>query len=391
MDEPPVDARGVAQAGLTALATGDAPRARDLLLRAVAAGLADANVCVALAKACERIGDEVGKAAAVDRALTIEPRNLGALVVKGDCLLQGGDARAASAYYSAALQYMPQFNALPPNMQDSLRRAKAASDRIASELEDFVRARLATAGFAGQRVSSRFENSVDMLLTRKRPYFQEPRYFYFPELPQIEFFPREMFPWLDEVEANTSRSRAELEAVMAETGEFAPYLTAGPNRPVRNQNGMVGNPDWSAYFLRRDGTEQPGAIRCPQTLEPLTEAPLTNIPGRAPSVLFSKLAAGAHIPPHTGMINVRLVCHLPLIVPHGCSFRVGNTVRPWVEGKAWVFDDTIEHEAWNRSEEDRYVLIFDIWRPELSEDERRATAALCQAIEDFGGAQPLGL
>jgi aspartyl/asparaginyl beta-hydroxylase (cupin superfamily) len=85
------------------------------------------------------------------------------------------------------------------------------------------------------------------------------------------------------------------------------------------------------------------------------------------------------------MLNARLICHLPLIVPAGCEFRVGNDVRQWVEGKAWVFDDTIEHEAWNRSEHDRYILLFDIWRPELGEEERAAVGALCEAIDAYRG------
>jgi hypothetical protein len=53
-----------------------------------------------------------------------------------------------------------------------------------------------------------------------------------------------------------------------------------------------------------------------------------------------------------------------------------------------IFDDTIEHEAWNRSDADRYSLIFDIWRPELSEDERACVAALCEAIDAYGDNTP---
>jgi aspartyl/asparaginyl beta-hydroxylase (cupin superfamily) len=83
------------------------------------------------------------------------------------------------------------------------------------------------------------------------------------------------------------------------------------------------------------------------------------------------LKAGAHIGAHTGMYNTRLICHLPLIVPPGCSFRVGNQVREWEAGKLLIFDDTIEHEAWNDSGEDRVMLIFDIWHPELTEQEKR--------------------
>ena len=90
----------------------------------------------------------------------------------------------------------------------------------------------------------------------------------------------------------------------------------------------------------------------------------------APAVLFSLLKPGAHIPPHTGMLNVRYICHLPLIVPPDCSFRVGERTVAWQEGKLIAFDDTVEHEARNASSEDRLVLIFDVWNPHLSEAER---------------------
>ena len=92
--------------------------------------------------------------------------------------------------------------------------------------------------------------------------------------------------------------------------------------------------------------------------------------------MFSLLKAGARIAPHTGMFNTRLVCHLPLIVPPRCTFRVGNEVRERREARLFIFDDTIEHEAWNDSDQDRVVLIFDIWRPELDDREREELTAL---------------
>jgi aspartyl/asparaginyl beta-hydroxylase (cupin superfamily) len=95
--------------------------------------------------------------------------------------------------------------------------------------------------------------------------------------------------------------------------------------------------------------------------------------------MFSLLKAGARIEPHTGMFNTRLVCHLPLIVPPKCSFRVGNEVREWREGKLFIFDDTIEHEAWNDSDELRVVLILDLWPPSLGAGDRRAVAAVIGA------------
>ena len=115
----------------------------------------------------------------------------------------------------------------------------------------------------------------------------------------------------------------------------------------------------------------------------LRGAPQPDQPGRTPSAMFSLLKPKTRIPPHTGVSNVRLVTHLPLIVPPGCGFRVGNDTREWETGKAWVFDDTIEHEAWNDSEQLRVVLIFDVWHPQLSAAERAMITAMTAGINQF--------
>jgi aspartyl/asparaginyl beta-hydroxylase (cupin superfamily) len=79
---------------------------------------------------------------------------------------------------------------------------------------------------------------------------------------------------------------------------------------------------------------------------------------------------------------------LPLIVPPNCRFRVGGETREWHAGAAWVFDDTIEHEAWNDSDVPRAILIFDVWNPELTALERdlvrETTAALAEYYEPEG-------
>ena len=97
---------------------------------------------------------------------------------------------------------------------------------------------------------------------------------------------------------------------------------------------------------------------------------MCEVPGKAPTVMFSVLAPHTRIPPHTGTTNTRGIVHLPLIIPDGCGFRVGGETRQWEPGRAWVFDDTIEHEAWNDSDEPRVILILDIWNPLLTEADR---------------------
>ena len=103
----------------------------------------------------------------------------------------------------------------------------------------------------------------------------------------------------------------------------------------------------------------------------------------APTAVFSALEPHTHIPPHTGSANVRLLCHLPLVLPGPARFRVGNTTRDWEIGQAWVFDDTIEHEAWNDADALRVILIFDVWNPFLAEGEKALITAMMQAQRQY--------
>jgi aspartyl/asparaginyl beta-hydroxylase (cupin superfamily) len=103
------------------------------------------------------------------------------------------------------------------------------------------------------------------------------------------------------------------------------------------------------------------------------------------------LAPHTRIPPHTGETNARLVVHLPIIVPSGCWYRVGFEERRWRVGEALIFDDSIEHEARNDSDEIRVVLIFDVWNPLLDPAEREMVRAMSAAARGFKGAQrPVG-
>jgi aspartyl/asparaginyl beta-hydroxylase (cupin superfamily) len=124
--------------------------------------------------------------------------------------------------------------------------------------------------------------------------------------------------------------------------------------------------------------------RCPRTAALLESAPLADVPGQAPTAFFSMLQPKTRIPPHTGVTNTRLVCHVPLVIPPSCGFRVGAETRSWEPGKAWVFDDTIEHEAWNESDQPRYILIIDLWNPYLTEAERGWVRAATAAIAEYG-------
>ena len=102
--------------------------------------------------------------------------------------------------------------------------------------------------------------------------------------------------------------------------------------------------------------------------------------------MFSLLSPHTHIPAHSGETNARLLVHLPLIVPGNCRFRVGNETRDWKEGQAWIFDDTINHEAWNDSDDLRVILMIDVWNPYLSQAERAMVSELLNGVSEYYSA-----
>lgn len=379
----PVDARALVQQAIEALRKGDPATGRDRFQQVIASGVADASVWLGLALALRGTNDKEGSLVAIEQALKLEPRNIRARVMKADHYAEMGDARAASAFYASVVRAAPPPEQLPPELRNEVARAEVMSRRYAADYEVFLRDRLSGLAFADDGA---FAQSLDLMLGKKQIYLQQPKHFYFPGLPQTQFYDRAQFPWLDAVEAATDAIRAELLEVMKDHAAFTPYLESRADRPFQDVHGMLDNPDWSAFYLWKNGEPVADNIaRCPNTMAALAGAPLARIKGRTPSVLFSLLRPGAVIPPHHGFVNTRLICHLPLIVPEGCAFRVGNDTRPWREGEAWLFDDTIEHEAWNRSSETRVILLFDVWRPELSDDERTLVATMFEAIDAYGG------
>jgi aspartate beta-hydroxylase len=389
MNATTMNAQHTAQAAALALRNGDITRARDLYSALIKAGNANASVLLGFAEVCRATNDHAMRETALDRALELEPRNILALILKGDLLVEHGDARSASSFYRTAVRQAQTVQQLAPEIGREVRRAQEACDRFAADYAEYLQSRLASRGFDPVRSSARFAQSVDVVLGRKRIFVQEPRYYYFPGLPQIQFYARSAFPWLDELEQATDEIAAELRGVLEDPQAFAPYVQGNPKRPRKDEAGMLNNPAWSAHYLWKNGEEvRANAVRCPKTMRALRAAPLAHVPNRSPSVLFSLLRAGAHIPPHNGLVNTRLICHLPLVVPEPCEFRVGNELRRWERGKAWLFDDTIEHEAWNRTNEMRVILLFDVWRPELTAEERALVTELFRAIDDHSGQRP---
>lgn len=350
---------------------------------------ADPQTLLTQARAARDRSDFSALSACAEALLRVNPRDPRALVLKADALAGQGDARSAMTFYGAALAQGRVMTAPPPDVRAELERAGQAQAEGARRFERGLCDGLQARGFDPATSSARFAASLDLMTGKRRLYYQQPKFYMFPGLPQIEFQPRETVDWLGGVEAAAPAIRAELDAVLAEPALFAPYVEDRSNRPKSDQAGMLENAAWSAVFLWKDGAEVPAiAARCPETMRVLAKAPLCRIPGRSPSILFSKLQAGAKIPPHHGLINTRLICHLPLAAPPGSQFRVGGETREWKEGQAWAFDDTIEHEAWNDSGRERTILIFDVWKPEITAEEQDLIRALFAVIDAAGGGAP---
>jgi aspartate beta-hydroxylase len=215
---------------------------------------------------------------------------------------------------------------------------------------------------------------------------QRPKFLYFPDLPSPRFFDRSLFPWYAELESQTALIRDEMHKVLAEDTAFVPFLGHVDDNETLGHHlrGDRGTPAWNAFFFYRHGKRNDeNARRCPRTAAALEVTPLCRIRDHAPEVCFSVLTPGSHILPHHGVTNTRVVTHLPLVVPADCALVVGGEAREWEEGVCFTFDDTFEHEAWNRSAQTRAVVLLDTWNPYLTEIERAALTDLVGAIGDF--------
>ena len=337
---------------------------------------------VLLAQACNVSGDAAGEEAALQKQLEVEPRHLPALILTGELKARLGDDRAANSFFQAALNQAAAMADVPAALHPMLTRAQEFIGKTQVRFESHLLEQLSKSGLSSD---GRIGTAIDMLLGKKQLYLQEPSSFYFPGLPQRQFYERDEFDWLAEVEAAVPTMREELLAILADGKDFAPYVEATSDRP-RAANPLLDDPSWGAFYFWRNGKiVDENAARCPATTAALAAAPMPTIGQRSPIALWSLLKPGTHIQPHHGLLNTRLICHVPLIVPGDCALRVGNETREWREGEALIFDDSFEHEAWNRSDSTRVVLLFEIWRPEISAEERTALTAIFETINDYQG------
>jgi aspartate beta-hydroxylase len=370
---------------------GDLARCVELLEKGVRAKPDDAVLQENLAVAYIDSGKLAEAAEQFDRVLELKPGDLDATLYKGFLLERTGRPVEATEHYARACIAAGNIDAYlhsalnPARVKELLR---GAVDAVMRELRRVIAENVAPLrerhqGADFSRVDACIEGFVGG--RRDRPdAMQRPSLLYFPGLPTKPFYERDELPEVNSLEAALPRVLAEFLALQAGAAVFSPYVQAEGRTNLEQWRELNQSPAWSAFHLYRNSERLGEACdACPETADLVEALPLARIAGHAPEVFFSVLKPGTHIPPHFGLGNYKLAVHLPLVLPGDCAIRVGNETRSWEEGKCLIFDDSFQHEAWNRSAAPRVVLILDVWHPALQDHERAAICAILDAIGEF--------
>lgn len=376
----------LASLGVHAYQRGELLNALGFLQKARLGLPRDPMVLMTTAVVLRELGRIDEEDAVLTTVLAIDPYFLPALLAVGALVERTKGFKSAAQHYRNALKVAPATAQWPPALSAQLTHAQKCVENYGRELSAHLEQAL------GSRIDrlpahelQRWREVGALLSGRSKPYPSIANQLQIPRLPAIPFFERSMFPWVAELEAQTDQIREELQSLLeGKSEQFQPYVAYEPGMPVNQWHELNHSKRWSSYFLWRSGVEvSENSRHCPKTTNALARADMPKIQGLCPNAMFSALAPKTRIPPHHGETNARLIVHLPLIVPDNCSYRVGFERRQWRVGETLIFDDTIEHEARNDSNELRVVLIFDTWNPLLSAHERELVQALNSELPHF--------
>jgi aspartyl/asparaginyl beta-hydroxylase (cupin superfamily) len=356
------------------MARGDVRAAESLLELAARRGR-DAATLLRLATVRRMLGDYAGALKCASAAVELEPRNFLMCLMLGSLREATGAVHGSERAYRAACASAPRDLSFQPAMARQLERA-----RLRVQAAETWRRRLLDwepgAVELGAEEQRRMRGFRANLLENLDAGPLAPPVYLIPGIKTKRYFEPRDFMGVAEVERATDALRCEFLSLAERKKDDLKTRLAG----LHGDAGGSGNGGrWSMIPLMRNGrVVEEFASQCPRTMELAARLDLPRLSLISPSVYFSVLEPGSRIAPHTGITNARLIAHFPLIVPEGCGFRVGGETRRWQPGKALVFDDMTEHEAWNDSERIRVVLIVDLWRPELSAGEREAVRMLME-------------
>ena len=377
-----------------ALLRGDSARAAELLSELVRAHPNDAQLAlghaVALAEA-ERLREAI---AVIEASLVVNPKHFPSWLLLGHIReAQGDDIGALRAWYQAVIGaqlegHWKDQRSTPPNLLKpvvhAIEQVRAGRRELLFDVYSNLRAQHgAHALMRVDRALSGYLKEWDSTPSDAR---QRPRFFYFPDLPTTPYHDPYLQPWAKRLEASFAAIRDEALRVWTEGQRLQNFLELPQNSRLEDYLQGVGvTPAWEAFFFYRHGHRfDANHALCPRTSEVLESSDLCRIEEQAPEICFSVLKPGSHIMPHYGVTNVRLVMHLPLIVPPHCALNLIDVgEHHWQEGKLMMFDDTFQHEAWNRSNATRIVLLMDCWNPHLTRVEQLAVKQLVEMISGF--------
>jgi aspartate beta-hydroxylase len=392
----PEHAEALAFHGMHALNRGNPAQAIDWLERAARANPTEPQILLSLGGAflASRRLDEA--CATLARCLELAPRAYVARLQYATALEQSGKADTAlRQYFGAIVQAQKEGRwlsdastspALRPQVKHAMRTAFVGRKRL---LESVLAPHVARHGEAAMaRVLKCLKIFLGELQANYPDARQRPTFLYFPDLPFATYFDRALFPWYEVLENATDAVREEMNAVRAQPQTLEPFLGDHPPEAMKTYLGGVDDPVWNAYFFYRHGERfDDHHQRCPRTSAALDALPtLVRIREHAPEACYSILTPGTHILKHRGVTNTRLVTHLPLIIPPNCAINVGGEEKVWQIGECFSFDDSIEHEAWNRSGQTRVVMLLDVWNPYLTPPECEAITSLIEGIGDFNAS-----
>jgi aspartate beta-hydroxylase len=391
LDKAPQNVEALNVVGLAALRQGREQLARELLVRATTAAPDDARSWSHLGRVEDSLDNLEAAVHAYREALRVDPKFFIARLHLASLLERGTASLSAVIQYSRALRdaqdsgrwLNPDTTApiIRPLVEHAVVMVRGGQQQLfAALLEPLVQR-------YGKEALSRVQHALRVHLEQESATSPDPRqrptFFFFPGLPTAAYLERAAFPWIDALEEQTAAIRAELLNLLP-SAQGRERVFTSDELANANLRGIDAAPSWDGYYFYRWGVRRDdNCSSCPTTASALDALPLCRIREHGPEVLFSVFTPGTHLLPHRGVTNVRTVAHLPLLVPAECALTVGGETHVWQEGRVVAFDDTYEHEAWNRSKELRVVLIFDLWNPYLSEVERAAVHDLIEGIGDF--------
>ena len=338
--------------------------------------------------ACERAGEFARAGEALRRVLEADPARSAARLLLGFVEHRLGHELEALVHMQWAFRQAKErgdwkdLRSVPSWLADHVRGAGAF---IGRHLPERLQRGLDNAGGDTTRVRRFIRGQLRLEKLTPQDPRQAPKKHFLPGLPASPWLDLALFPWAQRLREAFPDILAEYLAVAGGAGGFEPFLDFKSAEQAARYLGTTGPaPEWNAFFFYRHGERnEENCRRCPKTAALLDSLPLIRLPATTPEICFSVLTPGSHILPHRGDSNLRSVVHLGLVIPPDCVLKVAGEERSWQPGELLAFDDTYEHEAWNRSGSTRAVLLMDAWNPHLTDVERAVLPQVFGAMNEI--------